>query len=176
MATRASIRAAFRTGITANTAQADALRDMRKPFRDADDGVTDLEEGLRYLRTTAPAAVTEDRFNAALSFVLPALATLPDTGAGSVTVVRNNLRGFVTDVTSPDWLKRRAERIKRTKLVHVNGGGLRQYDQQAGDPINALADAAQTVIQAANSTAEQLTVANATLARWLELTPDQPTA
>lgn len=177
----AQISAAFRNGITNNPSQAPLLRDLRKLFRELNDNIADLTEATRYVAQTAPAEVDKGLFGQALSYILPALTTMPaGPGAGSVRNFRNQIRAFLVDVASPPWLKLLCESVKRTQLldttpdVNAPGGVRSVYDQQVGDPINALTDAAIVVLAAATSTAEELSSAAAVTERWRALTPAQP--
>lgn len=173
MPTTNQIQAAYRAGIIANTAQAALLRDLRRPWRDGNDTIDDLAEAMRYLAQTSPANVDEARFDQALALILPAAPTMewtPATGRGARDV-RNRIRALMVDASSPQWLKDRCQRIKRTFKIDQNQAGERVFDQQNTDPIVALADAAIVVLAAAGSTREQLLESDQTLALYRELTP-----
>lgn len=173
MPTLHDISVAFRTARTNAPNHRPLLRDLRRGFREPEDLIADVVDALQYVGTTATAAITEEHWNQAISFILPALPSMPATGGGSVRNFRNDLRRLLTDAASPEWLRLRCEALKRQQLVDTNAQGVRVFDQQPTDPIVALADAAKAVIEAAtNATlAEDLSTAAAVLDRFKELTP-----
>lgn len=167
------IRAAYRAGIAANSANAPLLRDLRKPFREAGvDDIDDLPEALRYVHTTSPAAIDEGKWYQSWALIIPALAGMPWDGNRQVRDTRNKVRALMIDPSSPDWLKKHCERTKRTKLLDQNARSERVYDQQPTDPIAVAYEAALLVVAAANSTEQQAVEATRTIELWVELTPD----
>ena len=180
MPTIAQIRDAFRAGIANNSADPEdvaLLQSLRGGLRDGADTVTDFDSAVQYLATTAAGDMDEGQFRLSLAQVNANLATLPATGAVSVRALRNKIRALLVDGASPQWLKDACELVKRTWPLDATPEGAPQYDQEATDPIVALADAALVTITdaGADATAEELTAAAAVIAKFVTLTPDQPT-
>ena len=172
MATLASIRQAFRAGITANADQKKYLRRLRRSLREAQDVIEDLDDALDYLQQTDVSGIESDDWRSSISLIIQGVDTMPVSGARSLQRVRNKFRGILVDVDAPQWLKTEAEVRKRTTKVKINQQGTRVYDQQPSDPIEALADAALVVISAADSTRQEINDAAEVLRQWTELSPD----
>ena len=108
---------------------------------------------------------------------LPALREAESwNGPGGIKAFRDRLRALMTDPLSPDWLKTQCETLKRTQICHRTGPGRWRYDHEANDPSEAGVGQVVSVLANPNSTAEAIAAAAEALARWRELTPDQPTA